>query len=183
MLEMVQEKIRQCTKCPELVQNRINTVPGEGNTNAKLVFIGEAPGATENQTGRPFVGKAGQLLDVLLENCGIKRDEVFILNTICCKPEHNRIPYHDEMANCRPFLDLRLKVIDPRIIVCLGATAAKSLLGETNSVNNLRNEWYNYGNARVRVTFHPSYLLRNPADKKKAWDDFQVIKEAYRGLC
>lgn len=153
-----------------------------GNPEAKLVFMGEAPGATENETGRPFVGKAGELLNILLENCGFKREEVYILNTVKCKPEHNRVPYPEERENCRPYLDLQLRVIAPKIIVCLGGTAANSLLNLTSSVNNLRGEWYNHGNARVRVTFHPSYLLRNPSDKQKAWEDFQTIKEAYRAI-
>ena len=113
----------------------------------------------------------------MLENIGLKREQVFILNVVKCHPDHNRVPSPEEAANCRPFLDLQLKVINPKIIVCLGAVAAKSLLNSQNPLNKLRNSWYNHGNSKVRVTFHPAYLLRNPAEKTKAWEDFEAIKK------
>lgn len=181
MLDMLQEKVCACSKCPDLTASRTQHVFGTGNPDAKIVFLGEAPGKTEDETGVPFVGKAGEVLNVLLTNCGLKREDVYILNTVKCRPERNRVPYPEERANCRSFLDLQLKVIGPRVIVCLGATAAQSLLNTKESVNNLRGSWYNYATAKVRVTFHPAYLLRNPSDKKRAWEDFQVIAEAANG--
>lgn len=184
MLRLIQEKVTVCTKCPDLVNSRRQTVFGEGNPNADIVFCGEAPGKTEDETGRPFVGRAGELLDILIQNCGWQRQDVFILNICKCRPEYNRTPTKEEADNCRPFLDLQLKVINPKIIVCLGATAAQNLLKTTDSVNKLRGLWYNYVNshvnAKVRVTFHPAYLLRNPADKEKAWDDFREILNQWK---
>jgi DNA polymerase len=177
MLNLLKDKVCQCNKCPDLVESRRQHVFGEGNPNADIVFLGEAPGQTEDETGRPFVGKSGELLNVMLENINIKREDVYILNIVKCRPERNRNPFPEEAANCRPFLDLQLKVIRPKIIVCLGAVAAKNLLNSPESVNKLRGSWYNHANSKVRVTFHPSYLLRNPSDKAKAWEDFEVIKQ------
>lgn len=195
MLKMLKDKVCQCTKCPELVASRKQIVFDNidyensdlnsqlakgGNPNADLVFLGEAPGRTEDEIGKPFVGKAGQLLDVLISNIGLRREDVYILNVVKCHPDNNRAPYPEEAANCRPFLDLQLKVIHPRIIVCLGGVAAQNLLNTKDGVNRLRGSWYNYANAKVRVTFHPAYLLRNPKEKQQAWADFGVIAEEYR---
>lgn len=175
-LQLLNEKVCNCTKCPDLVSSRTRTVFGEGNPNSRIVFCGEAPGRTEDELGRPFVGRAGELLNILLNNCGLNREDVYILNIVKCRPEYNRVPTPQESKNCRPFLDLQLKTISPKIIVCLGATAAQNLLGVKTAVNNLRGNWFDYNNSKVRVTFHPAYLLRNPSEKAKAWDDFQVIK-------
>lgn len=179
MLQMLNEKVCNCTKCPDLVASRSRTVFGEGNHDTRVVFCGEGPGKTEDQEGRPFVGKAGQLLDGIIKSCGWKREDVYLLNAVKCRPEYNRTPWPQEAANCRPFLNLQLKIIRPDIIVCLGATAAQNLLGVTDGVNKLRNSWYNYTNgpvkAKVRVTFHPAYLLRNPDDKPKVWDDMKAV--------
>lgn len=180
MLNLLREKVCGCKKCPDLVNSRIQTVFGEGNADAKLVFLGEAPGSTENQTGRPFVGRSGELLDIMMANIGLKREDVFILNVVKCHPEHNRNPFPAEVDNCMPFLDLQLKIIRPKIIVCLGAVAAKNLLKTSESLNKLRGLWYNHGNSKVRVTYHPAYLLRSPAEKTKAWDDFEAIKEGMK---
>jgi uracil-DNA glycosylase len=185
-LELLQQKVCSCTKCPDLVASRTQTVFGEGNPNTRLVFLGEGPGKNEDQQGRPFVGKAGQLLDNIIQACGWKREDVFILNVVKCRPEHNRVPTPAEAANCRPFLDLQLKIIRPEIIVCLGATAAQNLLSTNISVTRLRGSWYDYINgdmkARVRVTLHPAYLLRNPKAKPDCWQDMQaVIEELKRG--
>jgi DNA polymerase len=176
-LQMIQEKVCNCTKCPDLVASRRQTVFGSGNPGARLVFLGEAPGRTEDEEGIPFVGAAGKLLNIMLENYEMKREDVYILNVVKCHPEHNRVPSPEEAANCRPFLDLQLKVIKPKVIVCLGATAARNLLNTKDSVNNLRGSWYNYNEARVRVTFHPAYLLRNRAEKGKAWEDMKAVME------
>lgn len=177
MLTLLQEKVCACSKCPELVNSRRQHVFGEGNPNADLVFLGEAPGRTEDETGRPFVGRSGELLNVMLENIGLRREEVYILNVVKCHPDNNRAPLPEEADNCRPFLDLQLKIIRPKIIVCLGLVAAKNLLKTQEPLNKLRNAWYNQANYKVRVTYHPAYLLRNPAEKSKAWADFEAIKK------
>lgn len=177
-LDLLKEKVCDCSKCPELVASRRQHVFGEGDPNAQLVFCGEAPGRTEDETGRPFVGRSGKLLDVMLENIGLKREQVFILNTVKCHPDNNRAPLPEESANCRPFLDLQLKILDPKIVVCLGGVAAKNLLKTQQSLSNMRNRWYSLDKAKVRVTFHPAYLLRNPAAKADAWEDFKAIREA-----
>lgn len=176
-LDLLKQKVCECSKCPELVNSRRQHVFGEGNPNARLVFLGEAPGRTEDETGRPFVGRSGQLLDVMLGNIGLKRDDVYILNVVKCHPDNNRAPYPEEATNCRPFLDLQLKIINPKIIVCLGLVAAKNLLHTQNPLNKLRETWYNHDRAKVRVTFHPAYLLRNPSAKTEAWRDFETIKK------
>lgn len=124
------------------------------------------------------MGRSGKLLDVMLENIGLKREQVFILNTVKCHPDNNRAPLPEESANCRPFLDLQLKILDPKIVVCLGGVAAKNLLKTQQSLSNMRNRWYSLDKAKVRVTFHPAYLLRNPAAKADAWEDFKAIREA-----
>lgn len=175
MLTLLKERVCQCEKCPDLVASRRQTVFGEGNPNSPIVFCGEAPGKNEDEQGRPFVGRAGELLNIIIEKCGWKREDVYVK----CHPDHNRVPTDEESANCRPFLDLQLKVINPKVIVCLGATAAQNLLKTKEAVSKLRNAWYNYNtgtvNAKVRVTFHPAYLLRNPAEKTKVWDDMQAV--------
>lgn len=184
MLALLNEKVCKCEKCPELVSSRRQTVFGEGSPNTRIVFMGEAPGRTEDREGRPFCGDSGRLLDNIIKACGWGREDVFILNTVKCHPEHNRAPSKEEAANCRPFLDLQLKVIRPEVIVCLGGVAAQNLLQTDLSVNNLRNSWYSYTNgdftAKVRVTFHPAYLIRNPKDKDKAWEDMQAVIEELR---
>lgn len=185
-LELLSNKVCGCEKCPEMLLSRRRVVFGEGNPNATVVFCGEAPGKTEDKEGRPFCGEAGRLLDNIIKSCGWRRDEVYILNTVKCHPDNNRVPSPEEVANCRSYLDLQLKVINPKIIVCLGATAAQNLLKCAEPVSKLRNSWYHYVNgtvkAKVRVTFHPAYLLRNPADKSKVWTDMQeVLKELRNG--
>jgi uracil-DNA glycosylase len=175
MLTLLDQKVCACTKCPDLVASRKQTVFGEGNPDATVVFMGEAPGRTEDEEGRPFCGQAGKLLDNIIKSCGWERQDVYILNTVKCHPEHNRVPSPEEATNCRGFLDLQLKVINPKIIVCLGATAAQSLLNINQPVSKLRNSWYHYLKAKVRVTFHPAYLLRNPKEKTKTWEDMQAV--------
>lgn len=175
MLDTLKEKVCQCTKCPDLNEIRTNYVFGEGNQNSSVIFIGESPGSKENETGRPFVGKAGELLDELFKNCNIKREEVYILNTIKCHPENNRNPYPTEIENCRPYLNLQLKIINPKIIVCLGLIAAKNLLKTDEPLNKLRNKWFEYNQAKVLVTYHPSFILRSPSFRPKIESDFTKI--------
>lgn len=175
MLEMLSEKIANCQKCPELVDYRIKTVPGEGNPNARVVFCGEAPGESESESGRPFVGKAGQLLDNIIKAIGFNRSDVFICNILKCRPPRNRTPLPQECQNCRPFLDLQLKIINPKYIVCLGNVAAQNLMGITTPITYLRGEVMRYNEAKVVFTYHPSYLLQNPGDKWKVWQDMQLL--------
>lgn len=175
MLDALREKVCQCTKCPELVESRIQPVFSEGNPNTRVVFLGESPGATEAKEGRPFCGESGKLLDKIIEECGWKRSDLFIINTINCHPEWNRNPFPDEVANCRPYLNLQLKIVKPEIIVCLGAVAAQNLLNTQQSVNALRDQWHLYNGIKVRVTFHPAFVLRKPHMKSKMLNDLQIV--------
>jgi uracil-DNA glycosylase len=150
-------------------------VPGEGNPSARVCFMGEAPGADEDASGRPFVGRAGQLLTKMIEACTFTRDDVFILNTIKCRPPGNRNPEHAEIENCRNFLERQLEIIQPEYIVCLGLVAAKALLHTTLSIGRLRGQFHAYRDSKVLVTYHPSYLLREVEVKKAAWADLQFL--------
>ncbi len=178
-LQLLADKISVCTKCQELTefrtQNNGLTVPGEGNPNSKIVFSGEAPGKDESQTGKPFIGKAGKLLSSMLNYYGFNREDVFILNTIKCRPPNNRVPSDKEISNCKPYLDLQLKVINPQILVCLGKTAVKSILNKDEPFTQLRGKLHFYGNIKTICTFHPSYLLRNPSAKTESAKDFEFI--------
>ena len=173
-LNILNEKVKVCDKCEELTLYRKNTVFGEGNPNG-IVFMGEAPGKNEDEKGRPFVGRAGELLDNILKACGLEREKVYILNVLKCRPPSNRVPAPEEAANCRPFLDLQLKIINPKYIVCMGASAANYLLNIKMPIGNMRNQWFEYGGAKVLCTFHPAYLLRNPDAKKDMWEDLQLL--------
>lgn len=179
MLTLLGSKVHTCEKCPDLVASRRQPVFGEGDPNARVVFMGEAPGRTEDKENRPFCGESGRLLDNIIKACGWRREDVYILNTVKCHPDWNRTPTPEETCNCRPYLELQLKIIRPRIIICLGAVAAQNLLGTTESVNSLRSRWHEYSHppvrAKVRVTFHPAYILRNPADKGKIWEDMKAV--------
>jgi DNA polymerase len=152
-------------------------VPGEGNPKAKLVLVGEGPGATEDQTGRPFVGQAGQLLDSILEAIGIRRADVFITNIVKCRPPQNRKPLPDEMAACIPYLHRQLELIRPKVILALGGTAAEGLLGTKKSLGELRNRVHTYNGVPLVVTYHPAALLRNPNWKKPTWDDVRIARQ------
>jgi DNA polymerase len=180
-LNLIAEKIKACQKCKELAENRLLTVPGSGNPNAKIVFCGEAPGKTESEQGVPFCGRAGQLLDKIILSCNLKREDVFICNVLKCRPPNNRPPTLEESANCRPFFDLQLETIAPDYIVCLGATATKHLLQTEISITAMRGKWhyYNLKSKKVKVlsTYHPAYLLRNPSAKEEVWKDLQLLIE------
>lgn len=177
-LELLREKVATCEKCPVLAETRNKTVFGEGNPHAEVLFLGEAPGANEDQEGRPFVGKAGQLLTNILQSCGIRREDIYIANICKCRPPSNRVPSEQEATNCRPFLDLQLTVIKPKIIVCLGSVAAQNLLRTKTGISKLRGEFHEITDpikAKVLCTWHPAYLLRNPAEKQGTWDDMQLL--------
>ncbi len=174
-LEEITAHVLACRNCP-LCQTRTNTVPGEGNADAPdIMFIGEGPGADEDAQGRPFVGKAGQLLTKMIDAMGYSREEVFIANVVKCRPPNNRTPLPEEMEACLPYLRQQVELIRPRVIVGLGATAIKGLLGKTAGITRLRGTWQEYGGIRLMPTFHPSYLLRDPSKKKDVWQDLQLV--------
>ncbi|MBL8850691.1 MAG: uracil-DNA glycosylase [Planctomycetaceae bacterium] len=169
------EVVSRCTRCTELARTRKQTVFGVGNPHAKVMFIGEAPGADEDKQGEPFVGRAGQLLNRIIVACGWQREEIYICNILRCRPPENRTPLPDEAANCREYLDGQINIIQPEYIVCWGSCAAQNLLGTTESIGKMRQRWFTYANARVLCTYHPSYLLRNPDAKKPVWDDMLLL--------
>lgn len=174
-LEVLQNEVKGCNLCRELVDNRIQTVFGAGDPDARLCFVGEAPGADEDRQGEPFIGAAGQLLDRIINACKMKREEVYILNTIKCRPPNNRNPTETECDNCRPFLNRQLELLKPEYICCLGGIAAKHLLSTDSSVGRLRGKLHDYDGIPVVVTYHPAYLLRNPDAKKEVWADMKFL--------
>ena len=167
--------VSSCTKCP-LHATRTQTVFGVGNRSAQWMFIGEAPGADEDRQGEPFVGRAGQLLNAILFAMGLKREEVYIANVIKCRPPGNRDPQPEEVAQCEPYLIRQIELIKPRLIVALGRHAAHSLLKTEVPLGKLRGQRLSYHGTPLIVTYHPAYLLRNPADKRKVWDDLCLAK-------
>ncbi|HEY7536287.1 MAG TPA: uracil-DNA glycosylase [Thermodesulfobacteriota bacterium] len=176
-LEEIREDMGDCTRC-KLHQGRTNLVFGEGNPKARLVFVGEGPGEEEDKQGRPFVGRAGQLLTKIIAAMGLKRSDVYICNVVKCRPPGNRSPEPDESGTCEQFLFKQLRAIDPDTIVCLGNVAAQSVLRTKEKLGNLRGKFYSYGKAKVMVTYHPAALLRNPGYKKPLWDDMQIVMKA-----
>lgn len=164
-----------CTKCPELVRNRTQTVFGVGNPAAELVLVGEAPGQEEDAQGEPFVGPAGQLLNRILAACGFSRQDVYICNVLKCRPPNNRTPLPHEIANCRGYLEQQLAIIAPKYICCLGAVAAQTLLNTNQSIGKLRGQVHRYRGAALICTYHPAYLLRNPAAKREVWEDMKLL--------
>lgn len=175
-LAEVADAAKACTRC-FLAQGRTNVVPGEGNPQADLVLVGEGPGQTEDQTGRPFVGRAGELLTDILRAIGFERDQVFICNVVKCRPPQNRKPLPDEMASCSPFLEAQLALIRPKVILALGATAAEALLRSKRSLADLRLKVHSYRGTPLVVTYHPAALLRNPNWKKPTWDDVRIARQ------
>jgi uracil-DNA glycosylase len=181
-LEAIAEETRKCRKC-DLGSLRKNAVPGEGNTSARLMFVGEAPGADEDEQARPFVGRSGQLLDKIIAGCGLKRQDVWIGNIIKCRPPDNRDPKPEEIIACIPYLQRQIELIDPEIIVALGAHAAKTLLNTPKAIGQLRGMFHEYvpgiGHKPIKLmpTFHPSYLLRNYSDdnRRKVWEDMKKV--------
>ena len=177
-LAIVQEQVAACQRCPELAAGRTQTVFGVGPLQPRLCFFGEAPGADEDAAGVPFVGRAGQLLTKIIEACTLSRDEVYILNVLKCRPPGNRRPEPEEVANCRPFFERQFEIVQPEFICCLGTTAAQALLGTKAPMASLRKQWFDYRGSRVICTYHPSYLLRNPAAKRDVWEDMKRLMAA-----
>lgn len=174
-LKVLSEKVAKCTRCSELASTRTQTVFGVGNPEARVVFIGEAPGADEDAQGEPFVGRAGQLLNKIIEAMKLKREEIYICNILRCRPPGNRLPAPEEAGNCREYLDGQLGIINPEYIVCWGSCAAQNLLAMTDSIGKMRGRFFQYGRAKVLCTYHPSYLLRNPTAKKDVWEDMKIL--------
>ena len=173
-LKLIREDIGDCTRC-RLHKGRTNLVFGVGNVNADLMFVGEGPGADEDAQGEPFVGRAGQLLNNMISAMGIKREDVYIANVVKCRPPSNRTPEKDECDTCSPFLMRQIDVVQPKVIVALGAVAAKNLLAVSDSMANLRGRWYDFRDSKLAVTYHPAYLLRDPRQKKETWKDLQMV--------
>jgi uracil-DNA glycosylase family 4 len=179
-LERIREDLGECTRCRlHLQRNKI--VFGAGNPRAELVFVGEGPGHDEDVQGLPFVGRAGKLLTQMIEAMGLTREQVYICNVVKCRPPENRKPEDEEVATCSPYLYRQLDVIAPKAIVCLGLTAAQALLKTKDSISRFRGTWFDYRNTKLLATYHPAYLLRNPAAKGEVWKDLQKVM-AHLGL-
>ena len=180
--EQLKQEVNQCTQCV-LSKTRANVVFGEGFRHAEIMCIGEGPGYYEDQQGRPFVGKSGQLLDKILDVCGFNRKEhVFIGNIVKCRPPNNRDPLPEERETCIPFLYKQIELIDPKIIILLGATALKGLIDPDAKITKVRGEWMEWNGRLIMPTFHPSALLRNEKLKRPAWEDFKKVVSKYREL-
>lgn len=169
--------VAKCRRCTELATTRKQTVFGVGDPNARIMFIGEAPGADEDTRGEPFVGEAGLLLNKIITACKMTREEIYICNVLRCRPPGNRNPLPQEASNCREFLDAQIKIVQPEYIICWGAVAAQNLLNETRAVGKLRRQFFTYNGAKVMCTYHPSYLLRNASAKKEVWEDMKFFMQ------
>ena len=175
-LEDIHQDIGDCTRCP-LYQGRTKIVHSEGEQHARLMFVGEAPGADEDASGRPFVGRAGQLLNKIIEAIGLKREQVFIGNVNRCRPPQNRTPTPAEAKTCKPFLLREIAIVKPDVIVVMGNTAMKNLLDTKEGITKLRGTFQDYGETKVMPTFHPAYLLRDPSKKRETWDDMKKVRD------
>jgi DNA polymerase len=177
--------VATCVRCPHLARSRTQTVFGVGNPDSELMFIGEAPGADEDAKGEPFVGRAGQLLTRIIDTMGFARSDVYIANVLKCRPDMprgvagNRPPTAQEMATCLPYLAEQIGIVQPKVLVALGATAVEGLLGTRGAMRDLRGRWHSYEETPLMITYHPSYLLRNqsPAEKRKVWEDMLLVLE------
>lgn len=184
-LEALRKAALACTRCPHLVKSRTQVVFGVGNPNADLMFVGEAPGADEDEQGEPFVGRAGQLLTKMIQAMGFERSDIYIANVLKCRPDMpagesgNRKPKLDEMQTCLPWLEEQIAIIQPKAIIALGATAVEGLLGDTSPMRDLRGRWLEFQGIPVMVTYHPAYLLRNQSigEKRKVWEDMLLVME------
>jgi DNA polymerase len=174
-LRLIREDIGDCTRCKLHKQGRKQIVFGVGNPNADLMFIGEAPGADEDLQGEPFVGRSGQLLTNMIKAMGLSREEVYIANIIKCRPPGNRQPETDECETCSPFLLRQIEAIKPKVLVALGAVAAKTLLAVNEPMSQLRGRWFDFHGHKLAVTYHPAFLLRDPRQKKETWKDLQMV--------
>jgi uracil-DNA glycosylase family 4 len=185
LLEPIRERVRVCTKCAHLACSRTQTVFGVGNPDADLMFIGEAPGVDEDQQGEPFVGRAGQLLTKILKAMNFAREDVYIANILKCRPDRppgtfgNRAPTPTEMQTCRPYLVEQIEIIQPKVLVALGAVAVEGLLGMRGTMRELHGRWHAYNGIPLMITYHPAYLLRNqaPSEKRKVWEDMLQVLE------
>ena len=174
-LRLIREDLGDCTRCPLHKPGRKQIVFGVGNPRAELMFIGEAPGADEDQQGEPFVGRAGQLLNNMIKAMGLRREDVYIANIIKCRPPGNRTPERDECDTCSPFLMRQIAAIKPKAIVALGAVAAKTLLAINAPMSEFRGRWFDFRGTKLAVTYHPAFLLRDPRQKKETWKDLQMV--------
>jgi DNA polymerase len=180
-LEDLRASIGDCRLC-KLCTGRTQVVFGVGNANAELMFVGEGPGRDEDLQGEPFVGRAGQLLtDIITKGMGLKRSDVYIANVVKCRPPDNRNPEPDEVAACEPFLKRQIELIRPRIIVALGKFAVQTLLRSKVPITRLRGNWHTYQGIKLMPTFHPAYLLRNPAEKRLVWEDIKKVMKELKG--
>jgi len=175
-LKELEEEVRQCTKCG-LCKGRTNVVFGTGDADADLMFVGEAPGYYEDMQGEPFVGRAGQLLTKIIESIGLKRSESYIANILKCRPPENRNPTVNEIILCKPHLIKQIEIIRPKIICALGTFAAQTLLDTKESIGKLRGTFHDFQGTKLLPTYHPAYLLRNPNDKKKVWEDMKKVRD------
>jgi len=174
-LEAILNDMANCKRC-KLASTRTNLVFGSGNPRTGLMFVGEAPGADEDEQGLPFVGRAGRLLTLIIESIGIRREDVYICNILKCRPPQNRNPEIDEIAACEGFLFRQIAVIRPRVIVALGQFGAQALLRTTETIGKLRGRMMNYRGAKLMATYHPAYLLRSPLEKRKVWEDMRIVR-------
>ncbi|HXG52134.1 MAG TPA: uracil-DNA glycosylase [candidate division Zixibacteria bacterium] len=180
-LEQLRALIGDCRRC-KLCAGRTHLVFGVGNPRARLMFVGEGPGREEDLQGEPFVGRAGQLLtDIITKGMGLRREDVYIANVVKCRPPDNRNPEPDEVAACEPFLKKQIELVRPEIIVALGKFAVQTLLQSKTPITRLRGNWHRYHGIKLMPTFHPAYLLRNPADKKLVWEDIKKVIKELRG--
>jgi uracil-DNA glycosylase family 4 len=175
-LDALAGEVSVCVRCPHLAETRTQTVFGVGSPVSRLMFVGEAPGFDEDRLGEPFVGRAGQLLtDIITKGMGLSRDQVYIANILKCRPPENRNPANDEMENCFPYLEQQIEIIRPDFLCLLGRIAVQAILNTTQSMGKMRGKWHRYRGIRTIVTYHPAYLLRNPAAKKDTWEDLQML--------
>ena len=175
VLAVLSQEVATCRRCEELACGRTQTVFGAGPVDARICFLGEAPGADEDASGQPFVGRAGELLTKIIESCTLTRNQVYILNVLKCRPPQNRPPLPAEVANCRGYFHKQLEIVDPDYICCLGTTAAQALLESTETIGKLRKRWFTHNKAQVICTYHPSYLLRNTSAKRDVWEDMKML--------
>jgi uracil-DNA glycosylase len=180
-LEAIRADLGDCRRC-KLYRTRTHIVFGAGNAHAELMFVGEAPGADEDEQGLPFVGRAGQLLTKIIEAIDMRREDVYICNILKCRPPQNRNPESDEIASCQPFLFRQIASVRPRVICALGTFGAQTLLGTKEPISKLRGQFIDFHGTRLMATFHPAYLLRNPNEKRKVWEDVQKIRDYLRSV-
>jgi len=176
-LAAIEARAKVCVKCNELSRCRTNVVFGAGNPRTEIMFVGEGPGHDEDIQGLPFVGRSGELLTKIIAAMGFRREEVYIANVVKCRPPENRTPQPDEIANCLPYLLSQIELIQPKVIVALGATAVRALLDVQLGITKMRGHWYTFRDIPIMPTFHPAYLLRNPPAKKEVWEDMKAVLE------